>query len=125
MIQEEFARNGPAIYRSMVEWLGADPAFTPSFEVVNPAKEVRSRRFAAALARLNHTVVPALGLRRLPRSVKQPLTRAFNAARRANSRRRAPPFDPALRATLVAKFAGDERDRRPRSSGVVAVSRRR
>lgn len=115
MIQEEFARNGPAIYRSMVEWLGAG----------NPAKEVRSRRFAAALARLNHTVVPALGLRRLPRSVKQPLTRAFNAARRANSRRRAPPFDPALRATLVAKFAGDERDRRPRSSGVVAVSRRR
>lgn len=108
VVQEDFAAHGPATFRSVLEFLGVDPAHTPDLAVVNPAKEVRSRWLGDLMARLNHTVVPALGLGRLPRSVKRPLIRAFEAVRRVNSRpRQTPPLDPALRARLVAEFAAE------------------
>ncbi|GAB4128470.1 MAG: sulfotransferase [Rhodothalassiaceae bacterium] len=43
---EDLVRDLPAVYRGILEFLGVDPEFRPTFPVVNKRKEIRSRKVA-------------------------------------------------------------------------------
>jgi hypothetical protein len=101
-IYDDFQADTPAAYRSVLEFLGLDPTFTPQFEVVNPAKKPRSRFLRDLVAS------PPGWVRRIARltTSRRMRKRTYKAVQRWNA---APltrvPVDPALRAQLVAEYA--------------------
>lgn len=99
---DDFRADTAGCFRRTLEFLGVDADFRPSFEVVNPAKQVRSRvlqrlflappRYVEAITR------PILANENLREGVRR-LAKGLNT-RSA----RAPSMSPALRAELVAYF---------------------
>lgn len=105
LVYEEFFADLAAGYRSTLRFLGARPSFVPEFRVVNPAKAVRSRAVAGALAFAARRVAPRLGLRPQPPGTKRRLTRLYERIARANSRvAPRPPLSPELRARLLEEL---------------------
>jgi hypothetical protein len=101
ILHDDLARNPAAVYATTCEFLGVDPGFEPSFELVNGNKSVRStwlrdamRDRRSSLRQLARLTVP-LSVRR---SVEQRLRRINT---RVEPRR---PMEPELRRKLTAEF---------------------
>jgi hypothetical protein len=104
IVYDDFVADPAGTYRSVLEFLGVNPAFQPDFEQINQNKRVRSR----ALQGLTHARWFVALTSRLP-------PRAFHAIRqglkRLNARRqRRASLAPALRRQLQAELAPDVRE---------------
>ena len=107
ILYDDFKNDTTSVYRSVLDYLGVAPDFTPSFEIVNPNKQVRNV-LLHRMVRTPSTPVRALVRALVPRPVRQ---RAAERIARANSKRtpRAPmPAD--LRRRLTGELASDIED---------------
>lgn len=100
IVYEDFRDRTGEIYRQVLDFLGVDPGFAPSFSIANPNKRVRFPR----LQRLVYQP-PAPLLRAVPALRRHPIVHrmrdavvGFNSA----ARRRAP-MDPSLRRQLLSE----------------------
>ena len=107
IIYDDFAADVFAAYRQALDFLGVESkGCNPGFDVVNPAKRVRSPALRAAIGDpLVRSAV--LALRRwVPRPVFAALQRIDARVRQSNARvERRPPLEPELRARLKREFA--------------------
>lgn len=103
IVLEEFARDTRQAYKQVLQFLGADPDFEPSFEVVNQFKVVRSKRLDDLLLH------PPQPLQTLSRRVPARLRRAaFRTTRALNTRPGQRPEIPArLRLELETELTGE------------------
>ncbi len=104
IIFDDFKADAPAVYSRVLEFLGVDPTFRPSFSVVNPNKVARSESLLrlvkyppARLQKLARSVLPHRALTGLRRTVTRTLTR--HAPR--------PPMSPHLRRQLQQELRDD------------------
>jgi Sulfotransferase domain len=107
IIFDRFSDDTGGVFRETCEFLGVDPSFVPSIEVVNPNKMVRSRT-----------------TRRLLRRPPEPLRRALHAVTSRETRRRGgmilrrwntryvprPPASAAVNESLRALVADEVRE---------------
>jgi len=111
IIYDDFAADVFAAYRQALDFLGVESkGCNPGFDVVNPAKRVRSPALRAAIGDpLVRSAV--LALRRwVPRPVFAALQRIDARVRQSNARvERRPPLEPELRARLKREFAPEVR----------------
>ena len=107
ILYDEFSRDTASVYRGVLEFLGVDPDFAPSFAVRNPNKRVRS----GILQRLIYQP-PGPLLRLVPWARRFPLVHALRgAALRLNSQ--AAPrarLDPELRRRLLRELEPEIRE---------------
>jgi hypothetical protein len=104
LIYDDLRTDMPGVYRSTLEFLGVDPGFTPTFEVVNPAKRPRSRfvrNLVASPPPWVRLLTRGMISRRLRKRIGKGLQR-MNAVPAARA-----PIDPALRAQLVSEYAAE------------------
>jgi hypothetical protein len=99
---DDFLTDVRSCYRSVLEFLGVDPDFQPAFEVVNAAKQVRSRGlqrlFLSPPGWLEAVARPLLDRPELRERLR-------GIAKGLNTRpARTPKMSPALRAELSAHF---------------------
>ena len=111
IIYDDFAADVFAAYRQALDFLGVESkGCNPGFDVVNPAKRVRSPALRAAIGDpLVRSAV--LALRRwVPRPVFAALQRIDARVRQSNARvERRPPLEPEVRARLKREFAPEVR----------------
>jgi hypothetical protein len=102
IVYDDLRGNTPAVYRSVLEFLGVDPTFEATFDVVNPNKRVRFR----LLQRLVYQP-PRPILRAVPWLRRFPLVhRLRDSVLGINSTaQRRPPMDPELRQSLELELA--------------------
>ncbi len=102
VIFEDFIRDPADTYRSVLDFLGVDPEFSPEFKVVNAGMQRRSRRIQHVL--LSPRVIRTARLV-VPARVRPGVGRAWD---RINSRsEKRPPLDPAVAASLRAELLPD------------------
>jgi len=102
IIFDDFVKDTARVYRETLEFLGVDPAFQATLEVVNPAKPapLAFNRFFArrpALRSAVHRFMPAALKRKLMELVPR-LTPTVDRPTR---------IDPELRGRLLPRFAAD------------------
>jgi hypothetical protein len=102
IVYDDFRDDTPGVYRSVLEFLGVDPTFAPSFSVSNPNKRVRFR----ALQRFVYQPPGAL-LKLVPVIRRFPLAHAVRerVLRLNSSAQRRRPMDPELRRQLLSELA--------------------
>jgi hypothetical protein len=101
-LYDDLEADTEGTYREVLRFLGVDPRFSPSFDVVNAAKRPRSMMLRTIASDPPHF------LRSLARKLMPPRTRhkiveglmSINVKRAANA-----PMDPALRQRLRSQFA--------------------
>ena len=98
IVYEDFRDRTGEVYRQALDFLGVDPAFSPSFSIANPNKRVR-------FPRLQHLIYqpPAPLLRAVPGLRRHPIVHRLRDAvvgLNSSARRRAP-MDPSLRRLLL------------------------
>ena len=104
IVYERLRDDTSAVYRETCEFLGVDPAYAPSFEVVNANKQARSR----ALRRV-HRNPPELLRRGLHAVTSQRMRRrAGMVLKRANARRVPRPPTPAAVTESLRPLVSDE-----------------
>jgi hypothetical protein len=103
VVFDDFAADTAGEYRSVLEFLGVDPGFAPSFEVVNPNKVVRSS-FARDQLRGGSPVVRRLGRLMVPSARSRARLRRRAAAMNTVHRAR-DDVDPDLRRRLRQEMA--------------------
>lgn len=105
IVFDDFAADPARVYREALEFLGVDPDFAPDFEVHNAASPARD----SWLRRLWKTGNWRYRVRAmLPRAAYQALRRKRRGTQaRAAARQPRAPLDPAVRARLVDRFAGE------------------
>jgi hypothetical protein len=99
---DEFQRDTPQTFRTVLEFLDIDPDFTTDFEVINPNKRLRSSAF-----RHIYTSAPfRAATRRFPRLAQ----RVYGPIRALNTELVArAPLDPATRLQLTRELAPEVR----------------
>jgi hypothetical protein len=102
IIFEEFRANPAEAYRDTVAFLGADPAFTPDFRVVNESAGRRSWRLQQVL--LSPKAIRAARLM-LPPRVRPIVGRFWDSVNSRQERR--PPLEPATSARLREELLPD------------------
>lgn len=100
VVYEDFRDRTEEAYRGVLDFLGVDTAFTPSFSIANPNKRVRFPR----LQRLIYQP-PAPLLRAVPALRRHPIVHRLRDALVGlnSSARRRRPMDPALRRLLLSE----------------------
>jgi len=102
VIFEEFRQDPAAAYRGVVEFLGADPAFEPTFEVVNAGLARRSQRVQQLLL---SPIVVKTARTVIPVNMRPAVGRTWD---RINSRSEKPArLDPAVAFRLRAELQPD------------------
>jgi hypothetical protein len=105
IIFDDFVRDPATCYRRALEFLGLDPDFRPSFEIVN----AHAMNTSPSLARLLRDPAVIQPMKRLfPRALHAPLGRLRDRLRKWNQKSgtRAP-VDPELRNRLRGELAPD------------------
>lgn len=99
IIFDDFEADTPVVYRETLEFLGVEPGFRPSFEVVNPNKRARSTRLQRLVTSPRFIELAT----RLPARAHHGLWRLLM---RLNMRRESrAEMDTELRRRLRAEFA--------------------
>ncbi|MBA2254721.1 MAG: sulfotransferase [Chloroflexi bacterium] len=107
IVQEEFARDTPAVFRDLLGFLGIDDTYQPSFERHNVARRARSPRLMrwlvappAVIGRIGRRLLPPLIRKRIWHDrIRTPLFQATSVAEPPM------PIDPDLEARLRAEYA--------------------
>lgn len=102
LVTEEFARDNAGHYRRVLEFLGVEPSFTPSFGAVHPSTTARSRRLNRALntPALKRLAFASLGPHRYD-AVRMRVTRMVMR------RQQRAPLPPGLTRDLREEFASE------------------
>ncbi|CAN5563022.1 hypothetical protein BH20CHL6_BH20CHL6_04730 [soil metagenome] len=105
IVYEDLLKDAPAVYRSVLSFLGADPSFRPDLRVVNMSVRPRNRLlFGLMFSPTARRGVKTLAPRRLHGALRPAVGRINSLNRRPASR---PSLDPRLRRALRDEFAGE------------------
>ncbi len=103
IIFDDFTNDSAGTYRKAIQFLDVSPDFQPDFEIINPAKRLRStslKRFIVDPPGMFRPVGEALSrIEWFRRMIKKGMDR-FNI-----SYDKRPPMDPEIRRALLADFA--------------------
>jgi hypothetical protein len=109
---DDLAREPADVYRDVLEFLGADTAFTPPFGVLNPQKRLRSKMLQELVRQIGDpsSRIRRVGTRLMPiHAVRSAMLRhGVPALTRVNtSFATRAPLDSAVRAVLAEQLAED------------------
>jgi hypothetical protein len=99
---DDFANDTQRIYSEILQFLGVDPTFTPSFEVANATAEKRLRNFK--VRQLLKTSPLANRLSRLLPPKPSKFVGDVLAKLTGSEMKKPPKLDPALRQQLMREF---------------------
>ena len=103
ILYDDLCADTPSVYRRMLEFLGVDPVFTPSFKVHNPNKRMRFTLLQDLVYR------PPLARRLIPKLRRYRIMHALRSRIIALNSREASRqlLDVTLRKQLIAEFEDD------------------
>jgi len=103
IIHDEFKKDNRGVYRQLLEFLEVDPTFEPQFNVINPHKEVRSRRVMSLVRKPPRVLMPAKrAMWTLFPDLSVKLYAKVNSLNAVKKSR--PTIDPGLRRQLQEEF---------------------
>ena len=101
ILYDDFKQDTAKAYRDTLVFLGVEPSFRPTFQVINPNKTLRSRRLQELL------VAPPPLLTKIYKQVTPPSLQGqvIKRLKRMNTQHtQRPPLDPDLRQRLQVEF---------------------
>ncbi len=107
IIHDDMLADLAAVYRVTLQFLEVDPEFRPSFQIVNPNKEIRSRMLHSLLEKPPrwYQRVQAVGRALVPADIRKSVNLQIKNANVRYTQR--PPMNPNTRRELQAYFRPD------------------
>jgi hypothetical protein len=106
IIFDDFNLDTAGVYRELLDFLGLNGAFQPSFEIINPNKKVRSKVLAGFL-KTPPDPLKQVGVRIFLRGAHRSLKRGLQDLNTRVTQR--PAMDTQLRQALVRRFSPEVR----------------
>ena len=101
ILYDDFKQDTAKAYKNTLKFLGVDPSFRPSFQVINPNKTLRSRRLQELLV-APPSVLNKIYKRLTPRTLQGHLMKRLKRMNTQHTKR--PTLDPDLRQRLQVEF---------------------